>query len=66
MYIQMRKHMWLLILYWTYFGHAIYLSIYIFDAHGCALYGFICESSYDDVKSNAYVMYFYMCVHVYI
>ena len=42
--------MWLLILYWTYFGDAIYLSIYIFDAHGCTFYGFICESFYDDVQ----------------
>ena len=56
--------MWLLILYWTYFGHAIYLSIYIFVARGCNFYGFICESFYDDMKCNAYVMYFYMCVCV--
>ena len=54
----------LLILYWTYFGHAIYLSIYIFDTHGCAFYGFICESFYDDMKCSAYVLYFYMCVYV--
>ena len=26
------------------------LYIYIFDAHGCSFYGFICESFYDDVK----------------
>ena len=62
MYIQLRKHMWLLVLYWTYFGHATYLSIYIFDAHGCAFYGFICESFYDDVKCNAQMMYCYTCV----
>ena len=64
MYIQLRKHMWLLILYWTYFGHATYLSIYIFYPRGCTFYGFICESFYDYVKCNAYVMYFYTCVYV--
>ena len=63
MYIQLRKHMWLLILYWTYFGNATYLFIYIFGARGCAFYGFICESFYD-MKCNAYVMYFYTCVYV--
>ena len=41
-----------------------YLFISIFDARGCAFYGFICESFYDDLKCNAYMMYFYTCVCV--
>ena len=40
------------------------IYMYIFDAHGCTFYGFICEYFYDDMKCNAYVMYFYMCVCV--
>ena len=56
--------MWLLILYWTYFGHATYLSIYIFDACGCTFYGFMCEYFYDDVKCNNQMMYCYTCVCV--
>ena len=41
-----------------------YIFIYIFYACGCTFYGFICESFYDDVKCNAYMMYFYTCVCV--
>ena len=41
----------------------IYLYIY-FYAHGCAFYGFICDSFYDDMKCNPYAMYFYTCVCV--
>ena len=46
--------MCLLILYWTYFGHANDLFIYIFLIHvDVLLLFYIRESFYDDVECNA-------------
>ena len=48
-------------IFWT-CDLSIYIYIYIY-ARGCTFYGFICESFYGEMKCNAYVVYFYMCVY---
>ena len=41
----------------------LYLSIYIFDTHGCAFMVLLCESFMKLWNANVYVMYYYtMCV----
>ena len=56
--------MWLLILYWTCFGHATYLVIYIFFTHVDALLWFHYVNLFITLwDENVYVMYYYtVCV----
>ena len=65
MYILLRKHIWLLILYWTCFGHATDRFIYIYIlTHVDALLWFYYVILFMMLwNANVYVMYYYIvCV----